>query len=107
MFNINGRDIPIVHRIIKVHEKEPGAKGEDVLILTKVRAALCAGGRYCPLSQGASVHLTMANAMSCSLGYGGTTCAHMPVAYHVEHIYYIAGRRLHTGAPYWHVAGRQ
>lgn len=36
VFNINGRDIPIVHRIIKVHEKEPGASGEDVLILTKV-----------------------------------------------------------------------
>ena len=36
VFNINGRDIPIVHRIIKVHEKEPGAKEDDVLILTKV-----------------------------------------------------------------------
>ena len=38
VFNINGRDIPIVHRIIKVHEKVPGSKkDEDVLILTKVR----------------------------------------------------------------------
>jgi signal peptidase I len=36
VFNINGRDIPIVHRIIKVHEKEPGGKEDDVLILTKV-----------------------------------------------------------------------
>ena len=37
VFNINGRDIPIVHRIIKVHEKIPGSKkDEDVLILTKV-----------------------------------------------------------------------
>ena len=43
MFNINGRDIPIVHRIIKVHEKEPGAAGEDVLILTKVGGLLCIG----------------------------------------------------------------
>lgn len=37
VFNINGRDIPIVHRIIKVHEKEVGAEDDDVLILTKVR----------------------------------------------------------------------
>ena len=37
VFNINGRDIPIVHRIIKVHEKEPGTTvDDDVLILTKV-----------------------------------------------------------------------
>jgi signal peptidase len=40
VFNINGRDIPIVHRIIKVHEKQPGAKGDDVLILTKVSLSL-------------------------------------------------------------------
>ena len=86
VFNINGRDIPIVHRIIKVHEKEPGAKGEDVLILTKVRAAPCARGRYCSLSQGASVQLTMAKAISCSLEYTGTTCAHVPVAYHMGQI---------------------
>ena len=40
VFNINGRDIPIVHRIIKVHEKIPGSKkDEDVLILTKVRCS--------------------------------------------------------------------
>lgn len=38
VFNINGRDIPIVHRIIKVHERIPGSKqGDDVRILTKVR----------------------------------------------------------------------
>lgn len=24
VFSINGRDIPIVHRIINVHEKDPG-----------------------------------------------------------------------------------
>ena len=37
VFNINGRDIPIVHRIIKVHEKIPGSgKDDDVRILTKV-----------------------------------------------------------------------
>jgi hypothetical protein len=43
VFNINGRDIPIVHRIIKVHEKSPGSnKDEDVLILTKVRCFLAA-----------------------------------------------------------------
>ncbi len=34
VFNIDGRDIPIVHRIIKVHEKQPGG---HVDILTKVR----------------------------------------------------------------------
>ena len=40
VFNINGRDIPIVHRIIKVHEKETEVKkNDDVLILTKVCAA--------------------------------------------------------------------
>ncbi len=37
VFNINGRDIPIVHRIIKVHEKDAGTtNSKDVLILTKV-----------------------------------------------------------------------
>ncbi|CAL8471443.1 g10985 [Coccomyxa elongata] len=36
VFNINGRDIPIVHRIIKVHEKDAGTtNSKDVLILTK------------------------------------------------------------------------
>ena len=38
VFNINGRDIPIVHRIIKVHETLPGSKEDDVRILTKVRS---------------------------------------------------------------------
>ena len=33
MFNLEGRDIPIVHRIIKVHEH---TESEDILILTKV-----------------------------------------------------------------------
>ncbi|CAL8471444.1 g10986 [Coccomyxa elongata] len=32
VFNLEGRDIPIVHRIIKVHES---MKNEDILILTK------------------------------------------------------------------------
>ncbi|BDA46828.1 Signal peptidase complex catalytic subunit SEC11C [Coccomyxa sp. Obi] len=32
VFNLEGRDIPIVHRIIKVHEPK---KSEDILILTK------------------------------------------------------------------------
>jgi len=41
VFNINGRDIPIVHRIIKVHEKEPGAEDDEVLILTKVCLYTC------------------------------------------------------------------
>ncbi len=50
VFNINGRDIPIVHRIIKVHEKLPGSKdGDDVRILTKVRpcSASPKGNRPC------------------------------------------------------------
>ena len=52
VFNINGRDIPIVHRIIKVHEKIPGSgKDDDVRILTKVcqhprRYQGMAGHRY-------------------------------------------------------------
>ena len=33
VFNIDGRDIPIVHRIIKFHERRPGGK---IDILTKV-----------------------------------------------------------------------
>lgn len=33
VFNIDGRDIPIVHRIIKVHERTPGGQ---IDILTKV-----------------------------------------------------------------------
>lgn len=33
VFNIDGRDIPIVHRIIKVHERTVGGK---IDILTKV-----------------------------------------------------------------------
>ena len=46
VFNINGRDIPIVHRIIKVHEKLPGAKeGDDVRILTKVRSCSALTGK--------------------------------------------------------------
>ena len=40
VFNINGRDIPIVHRIIKVHETLPGSKEDDVRILTKVRSCM-------------------------------------------------------------------
>ncbi len=39
VFNLDGRDIPIVHRVIKVHER---AGGEHLDILTKVRRA--AGG---------------------------------------------------------------
>ena len=34
VFNIDGRDIPIVHRVIKVHDRDSGG---DVDILTKVR----------------------------------------------------------------------
>ena len=34
VFNIEGRDIPIVHRIIKFHERKPGGR---IDILTKVR----------------------------------------------------------------------
>ena len=33
VFNIDDRDIPIVHRVIKVHEKQPGG---EVDVLTKV-----------------------------------------------------------------------
>ena len=33
VFNIDGRDIPIVHRVIKFHERRPGGK---IDILTKV-----------------------------------------------------------------------
>ena len=34
VFNIDGRDIPIVHRVIKIHDRDSGG---DVDILTKVR----------------------------------------------------------------------
>ena len=35
VFNIDGRDVPIVHRVVKVHERLPGG---DIDILTKVPA---------------------------------------------------------------------
>lgn len=41
VFNLEGRDIPIVHRIIKVHEPK---ESENILILTKV----CRPGRPDP-----------------------------------------------------------
>jgi len=54
VFNINGRDIPIVHRIIKVHEKIPGSKkDDDVRILTKV-------SHHCLLITFSSVHICLA-----------------------------------------------
>jgi signal peptidase len=37
VFNINGRDIPIVHRVLKVHER---AEQDHIDILTKVRVGL-------------------------------------------------------------------
>ena len=37
VFNLDGRDIPIVHRVIKVHERDEGGHTD---ILTKVRALL-------------------------------------------------------------------
>ena len=40
VFNIEGRDIPIVHRVVKVHERRPGARDDEVEILTKARSAL-------------------------------------------------------------------
>ena len=36
VFNIEGRDIPIVHRVVKVHERRPSARDDDIDILTKV-----------------------------------------------------------------------
>ena len=36
VFNIEGRDIPIVHRVIKFHEREPGGK---IDVLTKASQA--------------------------------------------------------------------
>ena len=33
VFNIDGRDVPIVHRVVKVHERLPGG---EIDILTKV-----------------------------------------------------------------------
>ena len=36
VFNMDNREIPLVHRVIKVHETEPGG---EVSVLTKVRLA--------------------------------------------------------------------
>lgn len=44
MFNINGRDIPIVHRVIKVHER---ANENHLDILTKVRSLVCLPTEEC------------------------------------------------------------
>lgn len=38
VFNINGRDIPIVHRVIKVHDR---AEEDHIDILTKVSTLRC------------------------------------------------------------------
>lgn len=40
VFNIDGREIPIVHRSIKVHERRDGAKPYHTDILTKVATIL-------------------------------------------------------------------
>ena len=54
VFNIEGRDIPIVHRVVKVHERRPGARDNEVDILTKARPALWASSaRVQPLYAGA------------------------------------------------------
>ena len=37
VFNIDGRDVPIVHRVVKVHERSPGG---EIDILTKVGGLL-------------------------------------------------------------------
>ena len=37
VFNIDGRDVPIVHRVVKVHERLPGG---EIDILTKVGGSL-------------------------------------------------------------------
>jgi signal peptidase I len=41
VFNLDGRDIPIVHRVIKVHQR---AKEDHLDILTKVKLQLCLHG---------------------------------------------------------------
>ena len=43
VFNIEGRDIPIVHRIIKFHERKPGGR---IDILTKVQLFKCSSHVY-------------------------------------------------------------
>lgn len=43
VFNIDDRDIPIVHRVIKVHETQPGG---EVSVLTKVHVDT---ERICPV----------------------------------------------------------
>ena len=59
VFNINGRDIPIVHRIIKVHEKEAGTKkSDDVLILTKACVAKVASPVHLVLLSSWKAHST-------------------------------------------------
>ena len=68
VFNIEGRDIPIVHRVVKVHERRPGARNEEVEILTKARPAVLGLSRLvqpCELHRAWSscpwvpVHLTL------------------------------------------------
>ena len=47
VFNLGGRDIPIVHRVIKVHEKGP----KDLDILTKVVPTFVHGDGGTEISQ--------------------------------------------------------
>jgi hypothetical protein len=73
VFNIEGRDIPIVHRVVKVHERRPGAAQDEIEILTKARpsrpvlAARACGACPQPLRRGG---LPRAGALSLCCGTG-------------------------------------
>ena len=63
VFNIDERDIPIVHRVIKVHERQPGG---EVDLLTKVcsRTQLFAS-HGCVLPHGVSVDCLTVYSVQC------------------------------------------
>lgn len=46
VFNIDGRDVPIVHRVVKVHERLPGG---EIDILTKVGCLLVCPSALCQI----------------------------------------------------------
>ena len=46
VFNIDGRDIPIVHRIIKFHERTPGGRIDILTKASSSGSSACCTGHF-------------------------------------------------------------
>jgi hypothetical protein len=60
VYNIAGRDIPIVHRAIKIHERTSGG---HVDMLTKVRQSFCGLGYCAPCADRTVISLASRDTM--------------------------------------------